>query len=318
MKFVYRVMLLGMLTATALAYPRSARAATQGFMEREGAARTVLRFQVGIDMAGHPSAAWRQALLVFHPRDSLPGLIRRDGHPLTNAERRWARLSRTRLAAWTQVTNDLSVPFGPVSAPPRVLIVVGNVGGQDAFTPADTMIAVDVSRMHLLYGDADDPANAARIDRFFAHEYTHLLHKAWHRDHPVDLSTPLRRALWDCLVEGLGNYRSLSPRWISENGGLSEHAREVLARLEPVFVERLSALADASATEEEELTRHLSMGPFEQKWGALPVALWLLDEARGDEAKLKPWVVAGPPGVLRLARKHLTPDLASALPPLAD
>ena len=56
------------------------------------------------------------------------------------------------------------------------------------------------------------------------------------------------------------------------------------------------------------------MGPFEKKWGALPAALWLSQEALyGDEA-LRYWVEEGPWGVIELATKYLPPDLASQLP----
>lgn len=65
---------------------------------------------------------------------------------------------------------------------------------------------------------------------------THILHKAWQRQHPVEVHTALEYALWDCLVEGLGNYRSLSRSWVSAEGELTERAEDILAELAPIFV----------------------------------------------------------------------------------
>ena len=205
-------------------------------------------------------------------------------------------------------------PFGEIVPHAEVTILIGNVAAQDAFTPSPTTIAFDVARMRALYGEADDETSTDRIDRFFDHEYTHLLHEVWREVHPVDLSTPLQRALWDYLAEGIGNYRSLSARWKAPDGGPSAHAHEVLSRLQPVFTERISALATASEAEETELTKNLSMGPFQQKWGALTVALWLLAEVQTDDDALARWVSAGPDGILELARLHLPADLAERLP----
>ena len=69
------------------------------------------------------------------------------------------------------------------------------------------------------------------------------------------------------------------------------------ARRAVIFVERMSALAqNPSASEEARLVADLSRGPFEKKWGALLVALWLGEEAAGDDLHLRPWVAAAPAG----------------------
>jgi hypothetical protein len=114
--------------------------------------------------------------------------------------------------------------------------------------------------------------------------------------------------------EGLGNLRSLSETWVGPGGALAPLARETLAELEPVLVERLAALAVARPEQEAELTAELSFGPFRKKWGALPVALWLAEETRGDERALRPFVASGAAGVLDLARRHLAPELSARLP----
>ncbi len=137
----------------------------------------------------------------------------------------------------------------------------------------------------------------------------------WRIEHRVPRDTPLERALWTCFHEGLGNYRSLSEKWRTPEGALTDHARAALARLEPIFVEKMAALTLASnAAQEEQLLAGIDRGRFDQKWGAVTVALWLADEARGDDRNLKAWVNAGPAGVLTLARRHLSPDRAPKLP----
>lgn len=190
---------------------------------------------------------------------------------------------------------------------------MGNQGGEDAFTFSDSIICFDLERLYHTYGSANNDLNSARIDRFFAHEYTHVLHRVWRKKNPIELNTPLDNALWECLTEGLANYRSLSNKWIANDGSLSGHADSVLKRLEAVFVERINALNSATFFEAESLMNGLSVGPFDQKLGALPVALWLVMEVKKGESNLQHWVDAGPQGILLLADKYLPDELRSQL-----
>jgi hypothetical protein len=114
--------------------------------------------------------------------------------------------------------------------------------------------------------------------------------------------------------EGLGNFRSLSETWVGPRGELTPLARATLNDLDPILVERLEKLAHATTEEESALTAGLSRGPFREKWGALPVALWLAEESRGDDQLLRPFVSSGSSGVLALARRQLPPGLARRLP----
>lgn len=120
--------------------------------------------------------------------------------------------------------------------------------------------------------------------------------------------------MWECSKEGLGNLRSLSSRWRESDGSLSSHAHETLDRLGPILVERLAALATASPESSATLLAGLSTGPFEHKWGALPVALWLAAEEAVDPGALAELVAGGPKAVLSLARRHLPPELAASVP----
>lgn len=209
----------------------------------------------------------------------------------------WPELIRSRVESWKDEIPALAEPYAPV-VPPDAAIVIGNGGGQDAFTHDAHTIGFDVGRLQSEYGDADLAENRTRIDRFFRHEYTHLMQKAWLRNHPYDATTPLRAALLGIWTEGLGNAYSLSDKW---RGADSAAARKARAELEPRFVARLAALACASDEDAERLMADLSMGRFDQKWGALPVALWL----DGDRGATRALIEAGPDGIWALAEQHL-------------
>lgn len=225
---------------------------------------------------------------------------------MNDAQRAWASLIRARVSRWESETAKLSEAYAPVAGPEVATIVIGNGGGQDAFVHDPVTIGFDVARLHAEYGDAASPENAARIDRFFRHEYTHLLQKAWLREHPYPTPTPLRTALLGIWTEGLGNTHSLSGRWLGDSSAAAAQAR---AELEPRFVARLAALACASPADADALLADLSMGKFDRKWGALPVALWL---AR-DERAVRELIVAGPDGIWTLAEQHLSGDALAIL-----
>jgi hypothetical protein len=193
--------------------------------------------------------------------------------------------------------------------PTRIVILAGNQIGDDGFTFGDNTICLDLAAFAKYYGDPSTKENADRILRMLDHEYTHLVHHAWIEAHPVSLSTPFERALRDLWVEGIGNYRSLSDRWVDGTGDLTPLARQVLSELEPVFVDRVTKLKSASEEDEEGLRNGLSRGPFAKKWGALTMALWFAQEARGDDRKLAKWIERGPRGVMKLAVKYLNDDL---------
>lgn len=245
--------------------------------------------------------------------DNTMEMIARSGMVLTQDEENWANLVNVRVSQWSTWADSLAVPFGNIQLPPRVTILLGNQGGADAFTFGDSTICFDLQELQRNYGSALASDNRDRLDRFFCHEYTHVLHKAWRKTHPIELSSPFQEALWDCLVEGMGNYRSLSSKWKDDRGVLTAHAIAILNDLQPVFVDRLNALRKATPEQARKLTVGLSTGPFDQKWGALPVALWLAQECKGDEKNLRKWVEAGPQGVLVLAKKYLPKELKERL-----
>src|SRR4051794_29263766 len=97
--------------------------------------------------------------------------------------------------------------FSPTASAPDYTIERGNRGSDDAFTHDAATIGFDLSALQSTYGDASTPENIDRIDRFFRHEFTHIMQKPWLQAHPWKPATPLGAALLDIWAEGLGNYR---------------------------------------------------------------------------------------------------------------
>jgi hypothetical protein len=61
----------------------------------------------------------------------------------------------------------------------------------------------------------------------------------------------------------------------------------------------------------KDLLRNISQGPFAEKWGALPMALWLAADTGFQPERIARWVDAGPPGMLRLAAAYADPPYAA-------
>ena len=259
---------------------------------------TDLQIEQGWLENGVVSLNWIEALNYLRHTDKI-SLSDFSNKPLTVEEIQWKNLILKRKDYWQEIIDSLRIPFVHTTPPGHVRIILGNQGGEDAFTFSDSTICFDLARLNSMYG----------IDRFFAHEFTHVLHKAWKRNHDIILKSPFDVALWECLVEGLGNYRSFSTKWLNKNGTISDYASLVLTRLQPVFADRISSLANATNEQADSLLEGLSMGKFDEKWGALTVALWLKQETRGNDILLRKWVETGPKGILILAEKYLPDNL---------
>ena len=269
---------------------------------------TAVEVKLGLQSDGSINDDWYRAI-----KDRLPkgeaDKIKATRRPLSAGERKWLTLIRRSAADWSARRRMLHVPFRGISLPAKIYILVGNQIGDDGFTYRNDTVCVDVGAMEKSYGDADSDENRQRLIRLLDHEYTHLIHHEWIRRHPISMRTPFDRALRNLWVEGLGNYRSLSSKWVDDKGQLTDSARRTLDELQPVFVERVTKLSTADETLEAELAKGLSRGPFNKKWGALTVALWLALESRGDDRNLRPWVEAGPHGVIELANRRLPDEL---------
>ena len=273
-----------------------------------------IRLERGVDESGSPTNVWLDVMRDHLSKEALDELINTKRR-LSDPEMDWANVIQSKLSSWENQLEDIAIPFSDVPIPDHISIVVGNAGHLDAFTSNkfETKIFFNLSVLVREYGDAKNRENKDRIDRLFAHEFTHLLHYQWFHKHPYIPSTPLEEALKRCLVEGIGHFRSISPRWRDENGHITDHSEDVLASLEPVFVERLIAIKNATETEAPELMQDLSMGRFDKKWGALTVALWFVKESAGDDRKLIKWIKLGPDGIIPLALKYLPEELKGDL-----
>lgn len=235
--------------------------------------------------------------------------------PRSREEQAWARLVERHAKRWPRAAESLRTLFDSVSVA-TVRVVLGNRGGEDAFTHDSVTIGMDLGALQRVYGDATIPENADRVDRFFRHEFVHLLQKRWLSRHPVVVTSPLEAATLDAWEEGLGNYFSLGPTWWPSGGAASPLTTTTLGTLEPVFVSRLTALACADSITARPLLADLSSGPFAHKWGAVTVALWLLADVQRDPGALHAFAIAGPDAVWKLAERHLPRELADSLQPV--
>ena len=259
----------------------------------------------GVDARGAATELWlamTQRFVAAEPSTTAPP------RPWTPTDLAWRELIRSRLAVWESEIANLEAPFAPIIVRDDVRLVLGNQRGEDAFTHDPRTIGFDLARLQSEYGDATTPENVQRMDRFFRHEYTHLLQKAWLAEHPYAADTPLRSALLGMWTEGVGNYYSLSSRWRNAGGTPSEIALQARAELEPRLLARLGALACAPPSSTAQLTAGLSMGPFAKKWGALPVALWLDEAMRRSPDALRKLIAAGPDDVWRIAGESLSSE----------
>ena len=70
-------------------------------------------------------------------------------------------------------------------------------------------------------------------------------------------------------------------------------------------------LAEATPEQERSLRKGLAMGKFDQKWGSLPVALWLHREAvkTSQQELLAAMIRDHRESVLPLAARHIAPEL---------
>ncbi len=257
------------------------------------------------------SQEWKDALKSRMSKeriDSFGGIQR----SLSDKELEWKKLIESRKDSWNVYRDSLQVPFGRMIFDDTIIVLLGYMGTDDGFTFKYNMVCLDLSALQGAYGNANLPENYARIDRIFAHEYTHLLHKTWARQKQYYPRNFRDSILWECLYEGIGMFRSLNPKWLPINGSLPELTTSTLEKILPVFVDRITTIEKTTMLTSQDKTRlhdHLSRGQVHEKWGALPVAIWLAIEAGGNDERLFKWINLGPDTVIQLAKKYLPAHL---------
>lgn len=253
------------------------------------------------------TAGWKAALtsrMSASALDSVSNLVL----PLRKEENEWLHLIESKKEAWGLMLDSLAIPFRNCIAPDTTILFMGNSGNDDGFTFKLNTVCLDLRALYNNYGAASLPENEDRIDRIFAHEFTHLLHKQWAKLNPLEIKTFRDSVLWECLYEGIGMYRSLSKKWLPVDGVLPEITRNALAALSPVFTDRLVEVGTSPFLDEASKNRiagNLSRGRVDKKWGAFTVAIWLAMEAKTDERKLAFWIDNNLTSVIQLAKKYL-------------
>ena len=251
---------------------------------------------------------WRKALITRQDKEYLDSLAQVQ-RPLTQEEKEWFDLIKSRAHYWTLLRDSLQVPFGNRKINDTTYVLLGYQGSDDGFTFEYQTVCFDLTALHKAYGYAKDSINTNRMDRLFAHEYTHLLSKDWARRYKLNLPNYKDSILWECIYEGLGMYRSMSSKWFPNRNTLSKTSSETFETLYPIFAERLITIDTSkylSGSDKVKLHKNLSRGSMKQKWGALPVAVWLAMAAEGEDTNLLKWVEMGPDAVIPLAKKYLT------------
>lgn len=266
-----------------------------------------VKVKVGIT-SNKISNEWKEALTKRKSSavlDSLSSVVKE----ITKEEQEWINLIQSKTNKWNAIRDSIKAPFKNITLNDTITVLLGYQGGDDAFTPNSKTICLDVNTMHREYGSATKPVNDNRIDRIFAHEFTHLLHKQWAIKNNLEIKSFKDQILWECVTEGFGMYRSMSTKWFPVGDSLSATAEKIFLNLYPIFAERISkVVTNSNLTKEEESALHanLSRGPMKRKWGALPVAVWLALEAKGNDENLVKWVNKGPDAIILLAEKYLT------------
>lgn len=277
-----------------------------------GAPVPTFELELCVRQDGTATPTWTEGIAIDLGREAAESLAR-ERRPLTPVARAWLEVLEMALPGVSARAPELASLFGLEAF--GATVAAGNRGSSDAFGWVPTYIGVNLEAFGESYGPPDDEA-LGRMTRILAHEYLHLLTYAFYPDHRDYRHTPLNRALWTMFFEGIGDYISVSRRWLpAGNGEYSPVSAKTLGRLEPILVARLEALVSATPEEEAELRRNISMGKFDRKWGSLPVALWLHSEAavRGEREVMEGMIRLGPDGVLPLALRHAAPELRPRL-----
>jgi hypothetical protein len=271
-----------------------------------------IALEMSVREDGTATSRWAEGIAIAIGAERAAEFIEKQ-IPLTSAARDWYVVLEAAMPQIEQRAGLVADLFGLPADP--ATIVVGNRGSSDGFGWVPDKIGINVQAFTEAYGPPGDGAED-RMVRIVAHEYLHLLTYAHYRNHRDLRQTPLDRALWTMFFEGIGDYVSVSSRWFPDEGGAySPVTAETLGRLEPILVERLEKLVNADSSTERDLRANIAMGKFAEKWGSLPVALWLRSETVrcGETETLRRILELERDGVIPLALRYADPSLRDRL-----
>ncbi len=271
-------------------------------------AETNVNLEIAVSKDGTSTQFWMEAIRNRVSPDAFLVISNRK-KKLSPQEKAWIVHIRNVLPSFQKTLPQLNIPFESIGPLNAVTVVLGNQGGSDGFTCSLEHICLDLSQWVASYGQPITPEDADRTVRILSHEYTHLLTKLHLGIHPYNPTTNLERAFLDLYVEGLGHFYSLSQKWVSSNGDLTDQAKDQIQQLETELVDRLLTLKKNEQIKYAQMTEGMNDGSFEKKWGALPVSLWLSKETGRDPSKLQSWVNRGPQGIFDLIQASVTDEL---------
>lgn len=272
----------------------------QEFKKYEFAEDTI-RTRLDVVDRGVLGETWLKIIKNRHSKQFLHQL-RKDRELLTPSQLLWYRQFISTIPKWEKRRKALELPFLEVSRPDKLELIFANRGGSDGFSFGLRYIGIDLQKWVENYGSIPAPNAGDRISRILSHEYTHLLTRKWAIQNSIKPSSFQEKVLYELFYEGLGNYYSLSNKWVTENGSLTITAQKTLVKLVPTLRKKLKSVLLGS--QDKELVKGMSTGPFSKKWGALPIALWLSKETGRSPLKLREWVEKGPKGTLELLFKY--------------
>ena len=296
---VSRRVLIASLIATP-AYARRAHAPAHAPTRR-------ISVTVAIDRHGRPTPQWIGLIRDRIDANELAG-VRMSPRALSGDDTQWIAAIRSVAPSWIKDIGRLDAPFGTDRPAPALAVVIGNGGGDDAFSTLPNLIAFDLAALANAYGAVDPAALPALVGRLLSREYmrlrlnTYLAGNGWAPEWAA--KDPFLAALRNLYVQGLATLRGIEgdPRWLTADNALTPEAKKVLVDLQPVMAERLKGLAAKPSPQVANGWLHdMSQGPLDRRWGALPIALWLATDTGYDAARVAAWIESKPDGLLQLA-----------------
>ena len=210
----------------------------------------VIELELCVREDGTATSTWTEGIAVAIGWEAAEA-FERERLPLTSEARAWLEVLETALPRVAARAPELASLFGLEAI--DATVAVGNRGSSDGFGWVPRYIGINLEAFDATYGPPNDDS-VDRMTRIVVHEYVHLLTYAFYPDHRKRRDTTMNRLLWTMFFEGIGDYTSVSQRWLpDEDGGYSPVTAQTLQRLEPIFVERLEASVSASPEEEVEV-----------------------------------------------------------------